>query len=130
MAITFQGGPAPTPLALRPPESPSTKQASTTLQPPLSERREAFRLPSEVNPPPATPSPGTSFAERLEQIVNHVDGVQKQADATARDFANGKHNDIHGTMIQQQEAEISLRFAANIRNRLIEAYREVMRMGA
>jgi flagellar hook-basal body complex protein FliE len=33
-------------------------------------------------------------------------------------------------MIVMQEADISLRLAANVRNRVIEAYREVMRMGA
>ena len=33
-------------------------------------------------------------------------------------------------MIQMQQADIQLRLAANIRNRVIEAYREVLRMGA
>jgi flagellar hook-basal body complex protein FliE len=42
----------------------------------------------------------------------------------------GTHDDVHGTLIAMQEADISLRFAANVRNRVIEAYREVMRMGA
>jgi flagellar hook-basal body complex protein FliE len=33
-------------------------------------------------------------------------------------------------MILMQEADVSLRLAVNVRNRAIEAYREVMRMGA
>ena len=39
-------------------------------------------------------------------------------------------NDIHGTMIAVEQADISLRLLANVRNRAVDLYREVMRMGS
>lgn len=73
---------------------------------------------------------GPSFVERLKEAVGEVDATQRQADAAAQDFAAGRQDDIHGTMLALQRADIGFRFVANVRNRVIEAYREVMRMGA
>lgn len=73
---------------------------------------------------------GPSFSERLKEVVNGADEIQKTSDKMSTDFAEGNSYDIHGTMIALQRADISLRFVSNIRNRVLEAYREVMRMGA
>ncbi|MEM9193877.1 MAG: flagellar hook-basal body complex protein FliE [Myxococcota bacterium] len=85
-------------------------------------------------PNPTVPAEGadpvTPFVERLEQVAAEADAMQKEAAEMSEGFAEGRHNDIHGTMIAMSHADISLRFAANVRNRVIEAYREVMRMGA
>lgn len=88
----------------------------------------------------ATPTPETSegeatnlstdFSEQLSEFVERVDAEQKVAESQATAFAEGKNNDLHGTMISLQRADISLRLAANVRNRALEAYREIMRMGA
>lgn len=96
--------------------------------------------------PPATversaPTPGKTepveggagvkpFMEHLEHIIEEVDGAQRTAETKATDFAQHRSNDIHGTMISLSQADIQLRFVASIRNKVIEAYREVMRMGA
>lgn len=72
----------------------------------------------------------SQFGERVEAFMGEVNASQAQADAAASAYANGQSNDIHGTMIAMQKADITLRLATNIRNRVIEAYREVMRMGA
>jgi len=73
---------------------------------------------------------GVSFADQVKDFVGQVDALQKQADQKTDAFANGDSNDIHGTMIAVEQAEISLRLVANVRNRVIEMYREVMRMGS
>ena len=75
-------------------------------------------------------SDAPSFRDRLEECVQDVDGSHRRADAMAQDFADGKQNDIHGTMIAMQQADIKFRLAVNIRNKALEAYREIMRMGA
>ncbi|MDH5671874.1 MAG: flagellar hook-basal body complex protein FliE [Myxococcales bacterium] len=71
-----------------------------------------------------------SFADHLQQMVKEVDAQHKTADARTAEFAEGKSHDIHGTMIAMEQADISLRTLSSVRNRLIDAYREVMRMGA
>lgn len=72
----------------------------------------------------------TPFAERLKDFVGEVNETQKVGEQMAEDFANGKQNDIHGTMIAMQKADVTLRLLGSVRNRAIEAYREIMRMGA
>ena len=102
------------------------------------------RMPSthEVSRPQATgealgPKPAQNgellapnFAEQLSQFVNDIDHTQKSARTQAEEFAVGHTNDIHGTMIQVEQAEISLRLLGNVRNRVVDLYREVMRMGS
>ena len=73
---------------------------------------------------------GPNFAEQLAQFVGGVDSTQKSAEHKAQEFAVGHQNDIHGTMIATEQAEISLHLLANVRNRVVDLYREVMRMGS
>lgn len=72
----------------------------------------------------------TAFTRALGEAIDGVATIEKQADAAAVELTNGLSGDTHGTMVLLSQADISLRFAANVRNRAIEAYREVMRMGA
>lgn len=76
-------------------------------------------------------APGTGeFAERLGELLEDVNGMQTRAQEASDAYANGSRNDMHGTMIALEQADISFRLVTNIRGRLVEAYREVMRMGA
>lgn len=89
-------------------------------------------IPEAVTPRPSTEAreAGTDFGDRVRELVEGVDAEQKVAETAANDFAEGRSNDIHGTMIAQQRAEVSFRLLASVRNRALEAYREIMRMGA
>jgi flagellar hook-basal body complex protein FliE len=73
---------------------------------------------------------GPNFAEQLAKFVGGVDQTQKSAEHKAEEFAVGHQNDIHGTMIAVEQAEISLHLLSNVRNRVVDLYREVMRMGS
>jgi flagellar hook-basal body complex protein FliE len=87
--------------------------------------------PNVVRGPAETGEPlGPNFAEHLSEFVSGVDKVQKNARHQGEEFAVGHSNDIHGTMITVEQAEISLRILANVRNRVVDLYREVMRMGS
>ena len=70
------------------------------------------------------------FEHLVRDAVGEVSAMQDRAAIAADGYVRGDHQDVHGTMIVMQEADVSLRLAANVRNRVIEAYREVMRMGA
>lgn len=76
------------------------------------------------------PIEGPTFADHLAGFVAGIDKTQKTAEHTAEEFAVGHHNDIHGTMIAVEQADISLHLLANVRNRVVDLYREVMRMGS
>lgn len=78
-----------------------------------------------------TASPDLSdFGRMVERGLDAVSQRQQVAETASVDFADGRQEDLHGTMIQLSQAEISLRLAGSVRNKVIEAYREIMRMGA
>ena len=80
---------------------------------------------------PATPElSNTSFGERLREVASGADERTRTSETLANEYAAGQQNDLHGTMIAGAQADISFRLLASVRNRCIEAYREVMRMGA
>lgn len=74
--------------------------------------------------------PTGEFADRLRELVETTDTMQRDATVKAEAVAEGRSNDLHGTMIAVRQADIQLRLMATVRNKVIEAYREVMRMGA
>lgn len=70
-----------------------------------------------------------SFMNVLASNLNEVNELQQKADQSIMELATGKNENLHETMINVEKAEISLKLLMSIRNKMIEAYREVMRMG-
>ena len=77
---------------------------------------------------PARPEGDRSFSQMLQGFVDDVDGMQKAADGTVQDFAAGEVDNVHQVMSALGKAEISFKFMMEVRNRLIEAYQEIIRM--
>jgi len=103
-------------------------------QPKLLEHKQAAPAPDAVSPVPGAEKSdkllGPSFQQQLAEFVGGVDSMQKKGSHIAEEFAVGHQNDIHGTMIAVEQSEISLHLLANVRNRVVDLYREVMRMGS
>ena len=77
---------------------------------------------------PTTPTVGTpSFSQTLQTAFDNVNSAQNHASDLAKDFAIGRTSDIHGVMIASQQATIALRLTTQVRNKVVEAYQEVMR---
>jgi len=81
-------------------------------------------------PVQVAPSENTaeSFASQLAEGLQSVDGKVKEAEGIAEDLITGKIRDFHEVAVQIRQADLSFRFALEIRNKLVDAYREVMRM--
>jgi flagellar hook-basal body complex protein FliE len=69
-----------------------------------------------------------SFAELLQQATSQVNQAQQEAEKAARDFALGEAQSIHNTIIEIERADLSLRLLTQVRNKVVEAYQEIMRM--
>jgi flagellar hook-basal body complex protein FliE len=69
-----------------------------------------------------------SFKEVINQFIQDVDGMQKASDQAVKDYASGEMTDIHQVMIAAEEANLSFQLLMEVRNRLVESYREIMRM--
>ena len=57
-----------------------------------------------------------------------MNDLQHQADISVRELAAGRQKDIHQTMIAMEKAEISFQLMMKVRNKIIAAYEEIMRM--
>jgi len=77
----------------------------------------------------STPQSATaSFGQLLEGSIDRVNRLQKAADANIDNLANGNQTDIHQTMIAVEKASVSFELLMQIRNKLITAYEQIMRM--
>lgn len=71
----------------------------------------------------------STFGDFLKQSIEDVNQLQNEADKSITDFATGQTRNIHEVMMSVQKADLSFRLMQQIRNKLVDAYREVMRMG-
>ena len=69
-----------------------------------------------------------NFAEILKQAIDRVNTLQKRAEKLTDDFAEGRISNIHEVIIEAEKASLALRLTVEVRNRIVEAYRDIMRM--
>jgi flagellar hook-basal body complex protein FliE len=81
---------------------------------------------SAVAPAPAGES-STSFSDALRQLVEGAENNAEQANSAVSGMLD-KSVDVHDAMIALQRSEMSLQLAVQIRNKLVQAYQDIMRM--
>jgi flagellar hook-basal body complex protein FliE len=72
--------------------------------------------------------PVQAFADFMSQALDQVDQLQKGADLLAQRLAAGESVDIHDVALAISQSQIALELSVQVRNKLIEAYQEIMRM--
>jgi flagellar hook-basal body complex protein FliE len=85
-----------------------------------------IRGPQEVPQGPAVER-GGGFADTLKKFVSDVNEMQVAADDKTKKFATGEIKDIHEVMAATEEAGISLMLLIELRNKALDAYKELMR---
>ncbi len=90
---------------------------------------ESFSLPnfSEKQETPQVKG-STSFADVLKESISKVSELEKEADTEVQKLAKMESQDIHNTMIAIEKADLSFQMMMQIRNKIINAYEEIMRM--
>lgn len=68
------------------------------------------------------------FKELLVESLEKVNADQLNAEALDTKLALGETDNIHEVLIASQKAELSLSFAVEIRNKILESYKEIMRI--
>ena len=74
------------------------------------------------------PADSTSFGGKIKEVISEVNNLQSEADTVANKLASGDAIEIHQAMIAMQKASTALQFTIQVRNKIIEAYQEIMRM--
>lgn len=68
------------------------------------------------------------FGKIINDKINDLNNSQVKADNMIQDFISGETDDLHSVMIASEEARISLELAVQVRNKCIEAYKEINNM--
>lgn len=93
-----------------------------------SMQMEAMARKNQVAAEPAKVD-GPSFAEMLGKAVNNVNGLQQDANKIARAFEMGQSGvDITDVMIATQKSSVSFQAMTQVRNKLVQAYQDIMQM--
>lgn len=70
----------------------------------------------------------SAFSQLLSDAVGQIDQLQKTADSNVNKLATGQPVDLHDVTISLEQANLGFQMGLQVRNKLVEAYQEVMRM--
>ncbi len=71
---------------------------------------------------------GSGFGEILKDAISTANELQKQSDQQIQKFMSGESQDLHTTVIAMQKADLSFQMMMQVRNKIVQAYQEIMRM--
>jgi len=95
----------------------------------LAEMRALQARASGISEAPAAAAQPSEFANLMKNTVDHVASMQNQATALADAYESGdKSVDLTKVMLEVQKASLAFRAMTEVRNKLVDAYTQVMNM--
>lgn len=88
----------------------------------------AISLPTLAPPTTASPLPTGDFAAWFTQQMTQVNDQLLTADQGVRQLAAGDASNLHQVMIKLEEAKLSLQLVMQVRNHVLDAYRDLLQM--
>jgi flagellar hook-basal body complex protein FliE len=85
-------------------------------------------LPAQIDKLAPSSSGGTQFRDMLNSAVNQVESSRNQASQSVDRFLSGEGDDLHSTILSVQRADLEFQMMMQVRNKVVSAYQEVMRM--
>ena len=79
-------------------------------------------------PSVSVPNGGPSFKDTLSNFLNDVNSLQAKADVSIQKMASGEITDVHQVMESVEEANTAFNMMMEIRNKVMDAYNEVMQI--
>jgi flagellar hook-basal body complex protein FliE len=76
----------------------------------------------------ATAATGDSFVASLKDALAKINEAQSHADVSVQSLLTGNSTNLHETMIALQKADVSFQLMVQVRNKIVGAYEEIMRM--
>jgi len=70
---------------------------------------------------------GTDFASSLKSAINDVNELQQESEKSIADLATGQVKDLHQAALAIGKAETSMKLMLEIRNKALNAYKEISR---
>lgn len=89
-----------------------------------TDARHVERKPMQTKPA----DPVESFRRAMERALADVNALEKTGRAKAEDLAAGRTDNVHDVMISIDRAKTALEYTLTVRNKIVEAYKEITRM--
>ena len=84
-------------------------------------------LPNSIRPAGEAPS-GSGFQDIFSGAVGQVESMSQQASTTVENFLSGEGEDLHTVALATQRADLAFEMFQQVRNKIVSAYQEVMKM--
>jgi len=78
--------------------------------------------------PPATSGGSGQFGDMLSSAIQSIEGVNQEASTAVQKFLTGENEELHTTVLATQKAELAFELGLQVRNKVVDAYQEVMKM--
>jgi flagellar hook-basal body complex protein FliE len=89
-------------------------------------------MPGVATPEPGSKAretaPGKGFGEFLSESLRKVDALQKDADQAVSQMAQGEGLGIQEAMVAIEKADVTFKLMMEVRQKILDAYQEIMRM--
>lgn len=94
-----------------------------------SQLLQQLRGPDAQNATSGTQGPTGGFADNLRTALDKVNETQGKAETLSAAYEKGEVTDIAKVMMARQEAGLAFEATLQVRNKLLSAYQDIMRMG-
>jgi flagellar hook-basal body complex protein FliE len=71
---------------------------------------------------------GSEFRSLLSSAIQQVSVAQNNADTAVQGFLSGENDELHSTILATQRADLQFDMFLQVRNKVVSAYQEIMRM--
>lgn len=106
----------------------SSSAARSAIEAALRRHADATARVREAAIPDAPAAQSSSFSSALSEGLEKMDASARESDKLIEDVVAGRVTDFHEVALRLKESELSFRFSMEVRNKFVDAYREVMRM--
>jgi len=70
----------------------------------------------------------TRFGALLKDAISTVNDLQQQSDQEIQKIMTGESDELHTAVVAMQKADVSFQMMMQVRNKIVQAYQEVLRM--
>jgi len=71
---------------------------------------------------------GGAFRDVLSSAIQNVEAFGQDATSSVQRFLSGEGEELHSTILATQRAELAFEMFQQVRNKVVSAYQEIMRM--
>ena len=108
-------------------QAASGELLKTLAEPDVASATPSVASATQIAGQPATTS-RAGFGQMLASAIKQVNALEVDADVQRNAFVRGDTQDLVKVMIAAQKSEVAFQAAAQVRNRLVSAYQDIMNM--